>query len=58
MLKPYSLTEMMGQYYADVLIQAQNELDDKEDVKEGINQVKGKKLLMHPKRYQVKMIDR
>ena len=58
MLKPFSVTEMIGQYYTDVLIQAQNELDDKEEVKEGITDVKGKKLLMHPKRYQVKMIDR
>merc|ERR1712176_1725846 len=40
------------------MIQAQNEMDEKNDIKEGIDQVKGTKLLQHPKRYKVKMVAR
>jgi len=45
MLKPLSIKSMIGQYFDGVMIQSLNEKDEKDDVKEGIDQVKSKKLL-------------
>ena len=45
MLKPTNMTEMIGQFYHGVIVQAENDADEKEDIRQGINNVKGVKLI-------------